>query len=235
MLGPLAYNGGTTRTHALLAGSPAIDAGSNPLGLTTDQRGAGFPRVVGGASDMGAYESGTPIPFTNFAYLSQFGSNGSDLGQFSVPVGVAIDPTTRSIVVVDSSNHRVQIFNSTGSDPSQFGSVGSRQWAVQQSVHGCNRSNQSQHRRDRPRQPPRPEIQLRWRVSEQVRLARQRHRPVSQPGRHRDPPRATRLAWSTTPTIACSSSIPRMRPRVSLDRSEAAMGSSTPRTALRST
>jgi hypothetical protein len=56
LLGALAFNGGTTRTQALLAGSPAINAGSNPLNLTTDQRGAGFPRVVDSAADMGAYE-----------------------------------------------------------------------------------------------------------------------------------------------------------------------------------
>ena len=31
LLAPLAFNGGTTRTHALIAGSLAIDAGSNPL------------------------------------------------------------------------------------------------------------------------------------------------------------------------------------------------------------
>ena len=38
-LGPLQDNGGPTPTMALLPGSPAIDAGSNPLTLTTDQRG----------------------------------------------------------------------------------------------------------------------------------------------------------------------------------------------------
>jgi hypothetical protein len=52
-LGPLAFDGGTTRTHALLPGSPAIDGGSNPLNLTNDQRGPAFARVVGGAADMG--------------------------------------------------------------------------------------------------------------------------------------------------------------------------------------
>jgi hypothetical protein len=57
LLGPLGSNGGPTRTHALLPGSIAINAGSNPLGLTTDQRGTGFPRVLGPAADMGAYES----------------------------------------------------------------------------------------------------------------------------------------------------------------------------------
>ena len=57
LLGPLGSNGGPTRTQALLAGSPAINTGSNPLGLATDQRGPGFPRVLGGAPDIGAYES----------------------------------------------------------------------------------------------------------------------------------------------------------------------------------
>jgi hypothetical protein len=56
-LAPLAMNGGLTRTHALQAGSPAIDAGSNPFALTTDQRGEAFARVLGAAADMGAYES----------------------------------------------------------------------------------------------------------------------------------------------------------------------------------
>lgn len=52
LLGPLADNGGPTRTQALLAGSPAIDAGSATGAPATDQRG--LPRV--GAVDIGAYE-----------------------------------------------------------------------------------------------------------------------------------------------------------------------------------
>jgi len=57
LLAPLADNGGPTRTHALLPGSPAIDAGSNPLALTADQRGADHVRMYGNAPDIGAYES----------------------------------------------------------------------------------------------------------------------------------------------------------------------------------
>jgi hypothetical protein len=60
-LGPLQNNGGPTATMALLPGSPAIDAGDDsvlgaPLFLTTDQRGAGFPRKVGAHVDIGAFE-----------------------------------------------------------------------------------------------------------------------------------------------------------------------------------
>src|SRR5207249_1687421 len=63
-LGTLAGNGGPTQTIALLGYSPAIDAGANLLAidpgffpLTTDQRGTGFPRIVGPTVDIGAFES----------------------------------------------------------------------------------------------------------------------------------------------------------------------------------
>lgn len=41
------------------AGSPAINAGANPLALATDQRGSGFARVLGGQADIGAIETAT--------------------------------------------------------------------------------------------------------------------------------------------------------------------------------
>ena len=55
-LAALADNGGPTKTHRLLRGSPAINAGSDTLsaGLLTDQRGEN--RTAFGAIDMGAYE-----------------------------------------------------------------------------------------------------------------------------------------------------------------------------------
>ena len=56
-MAPLGDHGGPTRTHALLAGSPAIDAGSNPQALASDQRGPGFARESPtGRPDIGAYE-----------------------------------------------------------------------------------------------------------------------------------------------------------------------------------
>lgn len=82
LLGALASNGGQTDTHALLQGSPAIDAGSScvtsnfPEGclnntLSTDQRGAGFSRQLDGDGngtatvDIGAFES--PMMITTAA------------------------------------------------------------------------------------------------------------------------------------------------------------------------
>ena len=56
MLGPLQDNGGPTFTHALLTGSPAIDAGDNTDAPLFDQRGPGFPRIVNGIIDIGAFE-----------------------------------------------------------------------------------------------------------------------------------------------------------------------------------
>jgi hypothetical protein len=55
-LAGLEDNGGKTLTHALLIGSPGVDAGDG-ADLTVDQRGAGYPRKVGVKSDIGAYES----------------------------------------------------------------------------------------------------------------------------------------------------------------------------------
>jgi predicted outer membrane repeat protein len=67
MLGPLAENSGRAFTHALLPGSPAIDKGENPKGLTHDERGFFCPpdgqcvqaeRTIGAATDIGAFELG---------------------------------------------------------------------------------------------------------------------------------------------------------------------------------
>ena len=53
-LGPLKDNGGSTFTHALLEGSPAVDAADDRFAPKVDQRGVTRPQ--GAASDIGAYE-----------------------------------------------------------------------------------------------------------------------------------------------------------------------------------
>lgn len=77
LLTPLADNGGSAgiRTMALIAGSPAINAGGAvSAGVTTDARGAGFPRVVGSAVDIGAFES---APATTLGCTLDVDGNGS--------------------------------------------------------------------------------------------------------------------------------------------------------------
>lgn len=69
-LGPLADNGGPTQTRALLAGSIAIDTGSDALasGLAFDQRG--YTRRAGAAVDIGAYEYGSQPGYRFSGFLS---------------------------------------------------------------------------------------------------------------------------------------------------------------------
>jgi hypothetical protein len=58
MIGPLQDNGGPTLTHALLPGSPAIDAGDPRFTPPPnyDQRGPGFRRVRNRRVDIGSFE-----------------------------------------------------------------------------------------------------------------------------------------------------------------------------------
>jgi CSLREA domain-containing protein len=77
-LGLLAENGGSTRTHALQSGSPAIEQiprGTNGCqsGVSTDQRG--YPRARGAGyggyrCDIGAYEYDTAPPLVRFSLES---------------------------------------------------------------------------------------------------------------------------------------------------------------------
>jgi hypothetical protein len=55
LIGPLADNGGPTLTHALLPGSPAIDAADDAACPATDQRG--ITRPQGAHCDIGSYEA----------------------------------------------------------------------------------------------------------------------------------------------------------------------------------
>ena len=92
-LGPLQFNGGPTRTMALLPGSPAIDAGGNTLAvdaqgnpLTTDQRG--LARVSGAAVDIGAFEIQAPA----LTALSASASSVVEGGSISLSGSFTDDP-----------------------------------------------------------------------------------------------------------------------------------------------
>ena len=76
-LAPLADNGGFTQTVALLADSPAINAGNNNNAPATDQRG--FARIVGGIIDIGAFESAFTCDFTINPTNQAIGNSGGNV------------------------------------------------------------------------------------------------------------------------------------------------------------
>ena len=58
-------------------------------------------------------------------YQFEFGSLGTQPGQFDKPYGIAVDDPTGNIFVVDRDNERIQVFDSSGNFLTTFGSEGS--------------------------------------------------------------------------------------------------------------
>lgn len=104
-LGTLGNNGGPTNTHSLGAG-PAVDKGSNPGGLTTDQRG--LPRSNGAALDMGAVERTTNLDPLNVLPAPQSTAQNTAL-VLSAANGNQLSinddsPTVTVVLSVDAAN-----------------------------------------------------------------------------------------------------------------------------------
>lgn len=81
LLDVLADNGGPTKTHALLAGSPAINAGDpaiEPDDDLFDQRGTPFQRVLDGRIDIGAFESEAIVVVNSADFDGDFDIDGAD-------------------------------------------------------------------------------------------------------------------------------------------------------------
>ena len=100
-LGPLQDNGGPTKTHALLTGSPAIDRGDPSFvpPPDSDQRGEGFVRMANGRIDMGAVErQTTAAPFgalqlsQNWVDLCSNGLAGNAVVLLGTPTVKEADP-----------------------------------------------------------------------------------------------------------------------------------------------
>ena len=114
-LGPLADNGGPTKTHALLEDSPAIDAGKASL-LSTDQRG--FARTVdllltsnatgGDGTDMGSLEVPDPTPTLDFGdapedYPVTSAQNGASHVVGALFLGASVDAEIDGQPAVDAN------------------------------------------------------------------------------------------------------------------------------------
>ena len=132
-LGPLADHGGRMKAHALLPGSPALEAGDPNFDAATftaagfagpfffDQRGDGYARLVdgGGSSrpivDMGAYESqGPPIGFPAGDYNHDGNVDAADytvwrdtLGQMGADLAANGDNSGTSQNKIDAADYTV--------------------------------------------------------------------------------------------------------------------------------
>jgi predicted outer membrane repeat protein len=100
VLGPLQANGGPTQTMALLAGSPAINAGTNTGCPAIDQRGIPRPQQV--QCDIGAYESLAVTPFKSGGpqdgWALETGENSNQ--------GGTINATAATFILGDNAGNR---------------------------------------------------------------------------------------------------------------------------------
>jgi hypothetical protein len=119
MLGALADNGGPTRTHALLAGSPALNAGATSGAPAVDQRGL----TRDAAPDIGAYEY-KPSAFVSkneFTVNDPSGNNEITSGPLrGAERAVGIAPNGDYVVVWTngSTNNQVyaKVFDAAGNE-----------------------------------------------------------------------------------------------------------------------
>lgn len=108
-LGPLADNGGPTRTHLPAGTSPAVNAGDPAFTPppSTDQRG--FPRVLSGRIDIGAVELG--------AGTLQFSLSGYTVNENGVTATIAVTRQGGSVGAVSVS---YQTSNGTATQPADY-------------------------------------------------------------------------------------------------------------------
>lgn len=117
-LGPLQMNGGSTATHRLLSGSPAINNGDDAFAPSHDQRGYSRPDV----SDVGAFELGGVymLPLLNISTRGRV-----DAGDNVLIAGFIIDGTQSKRVILRAcglsmgvpgslANPQIELRNSAG-------------------------------------------------------------------------------------------------------------------------
>jgi uncharacterized repeat protein (TIGR01451 family) len=119
-LGPLANNGGFTQTHALLQGSPAINAVA--VGAPAeDQRGAS--RTIGGAADIGAFEFGATAVDLRLTHKAQVLGAGTpqpddDFIVYTIVVKNAGTAPATGVTLTDSLSTQVTFDSATSTQGS---------------------------------------------------------------------------------------------------------------------
>jgi CSLREA domain-containing protein len=102
LLGPLSNNGGPTQTHALLPGSPAIDAASPDCPPpATDQRGVSRPQGI--RCDIGAFELVPPPTLTPTLTNTSTPSRTATATSTSTPTLTATSTTTPTLTATPTN------------------------------------------------------------------------------------------------------------------------------------
>jgi hypothetical protein len=114
-LGPLQDNGGPTFTMALLPDSPAIDAGDPTGAPEWDQRGPGYPRVVNGKIDIGAYEHQAVAPTITCSVIESL-LWPPDHQLVNVGLSVDVEPPDATL--------QVQVYANDSADSSDAADIG---------------------------------------------------------------------------------------------------------------
>ncbi|KAJ8913837.1 hypothetical protein NQ315_003746 [Exocentrus adspersus] len=91
----------------------------SPTTPTAAMAAVGIAQAVAGTSPRSQY-------LQKCQQLFEIGGRGSEAGCFTWPRGVAVGPDN-SIVVADSSNHRVQVFDAQGRFLKEFGQYGNKE------------------------------------------------------------------------------------------------------------
>lgn len=101
--------------------STTVPIGTNPL--TSSVNGVGSTSVS--TTVNGGFPPKSQIKRQKMVYHCKFGEFGVLEGQFTEPSGVAVN-AQNDIVVADTNNHRIQIFDKEGRFKFQFGECGKR-------------------------------------------------------------------------------------------------------------
>lgn len=103
-------------------GSSDDDGSKNGLGSPTSPTVAAAAAGITGVAGTSLRD----LYLRKRQQLFQLGGRGSEPGSFTWPRGVAVGPDN-SFVVADSSNHRIQVFDSNGIFVKSFGDFGCRE------------------------------------------------------------------------------------------------------------
>jgi predicted CXXCH cytochrome family protein len=92
----------------------AVDSGEHRVLVFTERRCSGTTVPCGSDDDCVDPDTCTDIAVNTWALLRSWGMAGVGLGQFAAPQAIAVDAIADHVIVTDTDNFRVQVFDTTG-------------------------------------------------------------------------------------------------------------------------